>query len=56
MQLEREDGTMEKWEALREHGGRVAAYLLGQPLVSNYLEDGLKQFDISIEEFENGRL
>jgi hypothetical protein len=61
MQLGREDGTMEEWEAmraqgLREHGGRVAAYLLGQPLVSNYLEDGLQQFDVSIEEFENGRL
>jgi hypothetical protein len=61
MQLGREDGTMEEWEAmraqgLREHGGRVAAYLLGQPLVSDFLEDGLEQFDISIEEFENGRL
>ena len=61
MQLGREDGTMEEWEAmraqgLREHGGRVAAYLLGQPLVSDFLEDGLEQFGISIEEFENGRL
>jgi hypothetical protein len=34
----------------------TVAYLLGQPLVSDYLEDGLDQFDISIEEFENGRL
>jgi len=61
MQLGREDGTMEEWEAmrtqgLREHGGRVAAYLLGQPMVSDYLEDGLEQFGISIAEFENGRL
>ncbi|MBS0538837.1 MAG: DUF3775 domain-containing protein [Proteobacteria bacterium] len=61
MQLGREDGTMEEWEAmraqgLREHGGRVAAYLLGQPMVSDYLEDGLEQFGVSIEEFENGRL
>lgn len=61
MQLGREDGTMEEWEALRtqglqEHGGKVAAYLLGEPLVSDYLEDGLEQFDISIAEFENGRL
>jgi hypothetical protein len=61
MQLGREDGTMEEWEAmraqgLREHGGRVAAYLLGQPLVSDYLEEGLGQLGISIAEFENGRL
>jgi hypothetical protein len=61
MQLGREDGTMEEWEAmraqgLREHGCRVAAYLLGQPLVSDYLEDGLDQLGISIAEFENGRL
>ena len=61
MQLGREDGTMEEWEAmraqgLREHGGRVAAYLLGQPMVSYYLEDGLDQLGISIAEFENGRL
>jgi hypothetical protein len=61
MQLGREDGTMEEWEAmraqgLREHGGRVAAYLLGQPMVSDYLEDGLDQLGISIAEFENGRL
>jgi len=61
MQLGREDGTMEEWEAmraqgLREHGGRVAAYLLGQPMVSDYLEDGLDQLGISIAEFEKGRL
>jgi hypothetical protein len=61
MQLGREDGTMAEWEAMRaqgmrEHGGRVASYLLGQPLVSDYLEDGLDQFGISIAEFENGRL
>jgi len=52
---------MEKWEAmraqgLREHGGRGAAHLLGQPMVGDFLEDGLKQLGISIAEFENGRL
>ena len=61
VQLGREDGTMEEWEAmraqgLREHGGRVAAYLLGQPMVSDYLEDSLDQLGISIAEFEKGRL
>jgi hypothetical protein len=61
MQLGREDGTIEEWEAmraqgLREHDGRVAAYLLGQPLLGDYLEDGLEQLGIAIAEFENGRL
>jgi hypothetical protein len=61
MQLGRGDGTMEEWEAmraqgLREHRGRVAAYLLGQPLVSDYLEEGLSQLGFSCEEFEIGRL
>jgi hypothetical protein len=61
MQLGRGDGTFEEWEAmralsLREHGGRVAAYLLGQPLMSDYLEEGLSQFGLSCEEFEIGRL
>jgi len=61
MQLGRGDGTIEEWEAmraqgLREHGGRVAAYILGQPLVSDYLEEGLSQFGFSCAEFEIGRL
>jgi hypothetical protein len=61
MQLGRGDGTIEEWEAmraqgLREHGGRVAAYLLGQPLVSDHLEEGLSQFGFSCAEFEIGRL
>ncbi len=61
MQLGRGDGTLEEWEAMRaqavrEHGGRVAAYLLGQPLVSDYLEEGLSQFGFSCAEFEIGRL
>jgi len=61
MQLGRGDVTMEEWEAtrdqgLREHGGRVAAYLLGEPLVSDHLEEGLAQFGFSCAEFEMGRL
>ena len=61
LQLGRGDGTMEEWEAmraqgLREHGGRVAAYLLDQPLVSDHLEEGLSQFGFSCAEFEIGRL
>ncbi len=61
MQLGRGDGTFEDWEAMRdqgsrEHADRVAAYLLGQPLVSDYLEEGLSQFGFSCAEFEIGRL
>lgn len=61
MQLGRGDGSMEEWEAmraqgLREHGGRVAVYLLGQPLLSDFLEEGLSQFGFSCAEFEIGRL
>ncbi len=61
MQLGRGDGTFEDWEALRdqgirEHGDRVAAYLMGHPLVSDYLEEALSQFGFSCAEFEIGRL
>jgi hypothetical protein len=61
MRLGRGDGMMEEWEALRaeglrEHKGRVAAYLMGDPLLSDYLEEGLSQFGFSCAEFEIGRL
>jgi uncharacterized protein DUF3775 len=61
MQLGRGDGTMEDWEALRdqafrEHGDRTAAYLMGNPLLSDYLEEALSQFGFSCAEFEIGRL
>jgi hypothetical protein len=61
MQLGRGDGTFEDWEALRdqafrEHGERTAAYLMGEPLVGDYLEEGLSQFGFSCAEFEMGRL
>jgi hypothetical protein len=61
MQLGRGDGTFEDWEALRdqafrEHGDRAAGYLLGEPLLGDYLEEGLSQFGFSCAEFEIGRL
>jgi hypothetical protein len=61
MQLGRGDGTFEDWAALRdqgfrEHGDRVASYLLGQPQVSDFLEEALSQFGFSCAKFEIGRL
>ena len=59
--LGRGDGTMEDWddlrdEAQRQHNSRTAAYLLGEPLLSDHLEEGLSQFGFSCEDFEIGRL
>jgi hypothetical protein len=59
--LGRGDGTMEDWydlrdEAQRQHNSRTAAYLLGEPLLSDHLEEGLSQFGLTCEDFEIGRL
>lgn len=61
LRLGRGDGTMEEWaamraEGMREHAGNVAAYLLGEPMLGDYLEEGLSQFGMSCAEFEIGRL
>jgi hypothetical protein len=42
--------------ARQEHTSRTAEYLLGIPLLADYLEEGLSQFDMSCETFERGRL
>jgi hypothetical protein len=47
--LGRGDGTLEEWadlrsEAQRSHNNRTASYLLGMPLLGDYLEEGLSQF------------
>ena len=59
--LGRGDGTIANWkeirdEAARAHNKRTAAYLLGMPLLPDYLEEGLAAFDISCEDFEKGHL
>lgn len=59
--LGRGDGTLEDWddlrdEAQRQHNKRTAAYLLGEPLLSDHLEEGLSQFGLSCEDFEIDRL
>ncbi len=53
--LGRGDGTLADWselraEAARAHNKRTAAYLLGMPLLSDYLEEALDQFGLSCEE------
>lgn len=35
---------------------RTATYLLEMPLLADYLEEGLSGFDMSCEDFEQGRL
>jgi hypothetical protein len=52
MRLGRGDGTIEEWEDLRRdaaevRGQRTASYLLGEPMVSDYLAEGLEQFGLT---------
>jgi uncharacterized protein DUF3775 len=59
--LGRDDYTANDWRAVREeaeraHNERTAAYLLGTPLLSDFLEEGLSMLGYSCEEFEIGRL
>ncbi|GLK85449.1 DUF3775 domain-containing protein [Ancylobacter defluvii] len=59
--LGRDDHTAEDWAAVREeateaHNRRTAAYLLGTPLIADFLEEGLSLLGYSCEEFEAGRL
>ncbi|MCC6780725.1 MAG: DUF3775 domain-containing protein [Hyphomicrobiales bacterium] len=43
-------------EASRAHNKHTAQYLLGDPLVGDFLEEGLSMLGRSCEEFEIGRL
>ena len=59
--LGRGDGTLEEWaelraEAARMHNRRTASYLLGVPLLPDYLEEALAAFGRSCEEFEKDHL
>ena len=59
--LGRDDYTANDWPAVREeaeraHNDRTAQYLLGIPLLSDFLEEGLSMLGYSCEEFEIGRL
>ena len=62
--LGRDDNTIEDWTELREEASRAhstrvthtARYLLGMPLVSDYLEEALSLFGQSCEDFDDKRL
>jgi hypothetical protein len=55
--LGRGDGTIEDWGELRaqaasEHSRRTAHYLLGLPLLADYLEEGLSEFGESCGSYQ----
>ncbi|HET7492216.1 MAG TPA: DUF3775 domain-containing protein [Candidatus Acidoferrales bacterium] len=39
-------------EASRAHNKRTAAYLIGTPMLADYLEEALSEFGLSFEDFE----
>jgi hypothetical protein len=52
MRLGRGDGGIEEWDDLRREAAdgynkRIASYLLGEPLVSDYLAEGLDAFGLT---------
>ena len=59
--LGRDDYSASDWTTVRKeaayaHNKRTANYLLGMPLVGDYLEEGLSMLGYSCGEFEIGRL
>jgi len=59
--LGRDDYSVSDWPAVREeaaraHNQRTAEYLLGMPLVGDFLEEGLSMLGYSCGEFEIERL
>jgi hypothetical protein len=52
MRLGRGDGTIEEWDELRREAAdgyneNTASYLLGEPLISDYLAEGLDAFGLT---------
>ena len=61
MWLGRSDYALDEWkdaveEATRAQNRHTADYLLDSPLLADYLEEALSQFDVSCEDFDPGRL
>jgi hypothetical protein len=59
--LGREDSTIEDWPEVRQqaaeaHNNRTARYLMGIPLLADYLEAGLETLGYSVETLESDSL
>lgn len=59
--LGRGDDTVDDWERIRAeasdaHNEHTAAYLIGTPLLGDYLEEAMAAFGESCQEYEKGRL
>ena len=59
--LGRGDYTKVEWpvalsEARRIHDEKETSYLVGTPLLADYLEEGLSQLGYSLQDFEIGRM
>lgn len=59
--LGRGDGGIADWaelraEAARAHNDQTASYLIGMPLLPDFLEEALSLFDMSCIDFETGHL
>jgi hypothetical protein len=62
--LGRDDNTLEDWPSVRaeaarahaNHAGQSSDYLLGEPLLSDFLEEALSMFGYSCDAFEVDRL
>lgn len=57
MWLGRGDGDLAAWrdlhaQATQAHNNRTASYLIGTPMLADYLEEAMSQFGKSFEEFE----
>lgn len=57
MWLGRGDGDLDNWKDLRAeassaHNNRTAAYLVGTPMLADYLEEAMSLFGMSFEDFE----
>jgi hypothetical protein len=55
MRLGRGDGTLDEWKELRRDGaeesdGDTVDYLLGEPMLGDFLADGLDEFGLSWSE------
>jgi len=58
MWLGRGDSDIENWRELRSeaaqaHNNRTAAYLIGTPMLGDYLEEAMSQFGMAPEDFED---